>query len=49
MGHSGHTYFRVAPMFEIGLPPYDWLNRIIAIGIGRRTRTQVGYSVYAVL
>ncbi|MBI4590836.1 MAG: DUF3237 family protein [Candidatus Rokubacteria bacterium] len=42
-------YFRVAPMFETGSPKYDWLNRIVATGIGRRTRTQVGYSVYAIL
>lgn len=42
-------YFRVAPMFETSSPKHDWLNRLIAIGIGRRTGMQVGYSVYAIL
>ena len=42
-------YFRVAPMFDTGSPKYDWLNRIVATGIGRRTRTQVAYSVYTIL
>lgn len=42
-------YFRTAPFFETASPKYSWLNRTMAIGIGRRTRTQVEYSVYAVL
>jgi Protein of unknown function (DUF3237) len=46
---ASEYYFRVAPMFETASPRYDWLNRIIATGIGRRTRTQVGYRVYAIL
>jgi hypothetical protein len=36
-------------MFETASEKYDWLNRIIAIGVGRRTRTQVGYRVYTIL
>jgi steroid delta-isomerase-like uncharacterized protein len=46
---SSEYYFRTAPFFETGSPKYAWLNRTMAIGIGRRTRTQVAYSVYAVL
>lgn len=46
---AAEYYFRVAPMFETGSPKYDWLNRIVASGIGRRTRTQVGYRVYTIL
>lgn len=42
-------YFRVAPLFETASKKYDWLNRVLAIGIGRRTRNQVSYHVYAVL
>jgi hypothetical protein len=39
----------VAPLFETAAPKYDWLNRIVAIGIGSRTRKQVCYRVYAIL
>jgi steroid delta-isomerase-like uncharacterized protein len=42
-------YFRTAPFFETSSVKYAWLNHIMAIGIGRRTPTQVAYSVYAVL
>ena len=42
-------YFRVAPLFETAAPKYDWLNRVVAVGIGSRTRTQVCYRVYAIL
>jgi len=41
-------YFRVAPLFETASEKYDWLNRVLAIGVGRRTPRQVSYSVYAV-
>lgn len=41
-------YFRVTPLFETGSERYAWLNRIVAIGVGRRTPTQVAYTVYAV-
>ena len=41
-------YFRVSPRFETASERYGWLNRIVAIGVGRRTRTQVAYTVYAV-
>jgi steroid delta-isomerase-like uncharacterized protein len=42
-------YFRVAPLFETAAPKYDWLNRMLAVGYGRRSPTQVLYSVYAML
>ena len=42
-------YFRTAPMFETSAEKYAWLNRVLAIGIGRRTSRQVCYTVYAVL
>ncbi len=42
-------YFRTAPMFETAAEKYAWLNRVLAIGIGRRTSRQVCYTVYAVL
>ena len=42
-------YFRTAPLFETAAEKYAWLNRVLAIGIGRRTSRQVCYTVYAVL
>jgi uncharacterized protein DUF3237 len=42
-------YFRVTPLFETAAEKYAWLNRVVAIGLGRRTRSQVAYSVHAVL
>jgi steroid delta-isomerase-like uncharacterized protein len=41
-------YFRTAPVFETAAPRYAWLNRLLAVGYGRRTRTQVAYNVYAI-
>jgi hypothetical protein len=42
-------YFRTAPFFETGSKTYDWLNHVLAVGIGRRTPTGVAYMVYTVL
>ena len=42
-------YFRTAPFFETASVKYDWLNRVVAMGIGERTETGVAYRVYAVL
>lgn len=42
-------YFRVAPTFETASKKYDWLNRLLAIGIGRREKTGPIYSVHEIL
>jgi hypothetical protein len=42
-------YFRTTPVFETGSEKYAWLNRIIAVGVGRRTPTGVAYTVYEIL
>jgi Protein of unknown function (DUF3237) len=42
-------YFRTAPLFETASKKYDWLNRVVALGIGERTPTGVAYRVYTVL
>ncbi len=41
-------YFRTAPFFETASEKYAWLNKLVAVGVGRRTRTGVVYSVYAI-
>src|SRR5262245_40095722 len=38
-------YFRTTPVFEIGSEKYAWLNRTVAVGVGRRTPTGVAYTV----
>ena len=42
-------YFRTAPCFETASEKYGWLNRIVAVGVGRVAPNWVGYTVYAVL
>jgi len=42
-------YFRTAPVFETGDARYAWLNRILAVGMGRLTPTGVAYRIYEIL
>jgi len=42
-------YFRTTPVFETASEKYGWLNKIVAVGIGRFTPTGVAYKVYAIL
>jgi len=42
-------YFRINPMFETAAQAYDWLNRIVAVGIGHRQADGPVYSVFEVL
>jgi hypothetical protein len=50
-GAYGETsyYFRTHPVFETGAPRYQWLNEIVAIGIGTVMPGGVNYEVYEVL
>ncbi|KAA0075902.1 DUF3237 domain-containing protein [Tardiphaga sp. P9-11] len=41
-------YFRTNPIFETA-SSYDWLNGVLAIGIGNRTAEGVVYSVFEIL
>jgi hypothetical protein len=42
-------YFRLSGLFETSAPKYDWLNRIIAIGIGDRHPDGPVYSIFELL
>ena len=42
-------YFRTAIMFETAAARYDWLNRIFAIGTGRRPPEGPVYEIYEIL
>lgn len=41
-------YYRIAPSFETASMRYDWLNRVMAVGIGHRTGDGPIYSVFEV-
>lgn len=38
-------YFRIAPLFETAATQYEWINNVVAIGIGRRQAEGPVYSV----
>jgi hypothetical protein len=42
-------YFRVTADIETGSPKYDWLNRIVAVGVGNLVPAGVEYKLYKVL
>ena len=41
-------YFRMTPLIETGDARYAWLNSLIMVGSGMRTKDRVIYDVYAV-
>ena len=42
-------YFRVSVAFDTAAPKYDWLNRIIAVGTGKRLPEGPVYEIFEVL
>ncbi|MFT5508467.1 MAG: hypothetical protein ACI89J_001542 [Hyphomicrobiaceae bacterium] len=42
-------YLRNTPVFETSSPKYDWLNRIVAVGVGRRMPDNAAYDVFEIL
>jgi hypothetical protein len=42
-------YFRTNPSFDTAAPAFDWLNRIIAVGVGHRRADGPVYSIFEVL
>ena len=42
-------YFRTTPIFETASDKYDWLNRIIAVGVGQVMSNRVIYKCYRIL
>jgi Protein of unknown function (DUF3237) len=42
-------YFRFSALFETRAPKYDWINRIVAIGIGDRLADGPIYQVFELL
>jgi len=42
-------YFRTNPLFETAAAKYDWLNRVVAVGIGHRRADGPVYSIFEIL
>jgi hypothetical protein len=42
-------YFRMSPLFETAAAKYDWINRILAVGIGLRRADGPIYSLFEIL
>ena len=42
-------YFRIVPVFETAAPQLQWLNRIVAVGTGRREKAGPIYGIEEVL
>jgi len=42
-------YLRTCLVFETASKRYDWLNRVVAVGVGRREPGAVFYDVFEVL
>lgn len=42
-------YFRIAPLFETAATQYEWINNVVAIGVGHRRADGPVYSVFEVL
>lgn len=42
-------YFRMAASFETAAPKYDWLNRLLAVGVGHRRADGPIYSLFEIL
>jgi hypothetical protein len=47
--HPSAYHFRINPIFETASPKYDWINRVLAIGVGYRRAKDVVYSVFEIL
>lgn len=42
-------YLRTTPYFETSSERYDWLNRVVTVGVGRREGDHVIYEVFEIL
>jgi len=46
---SSKYYFRVTAVIETGSKKYEWLNRIVAVGVGNLMPAGFEYKIYMVL
>jgi hypothetical protein len=48
-GKPADLYFRTRPSFETGSARYDWLTRVVCVGVGKLTPGKVSYRVFQIL
>ena len=46
---GGPPYVRTTPVFETASARYGWLNRLVAVGVGRDEPRRAAYRVYEIL
>jgi uncharacterized protein DUF3237 len=46
---ASEYYFRILPRFEAAADRYDWLNRIVAVGLGDRLAAGPRYTIFEIL
>ena len=44
----GRYYLRIAPVFETAHPDYQWLNAVLAVGVGERTPTGARHRLFVI-
>lgn len=45
---DGTTYWRITPVFETASKKYEWLNYLVAVGVGSFNDKGISYNVFAV-
>jgi len=48
-GKPGDLYFRTRPSFETASQKYDWITRIVCVGVGKPTPGKAVYRVFQIL
>jgi Protein of unknown function (DUF3237) len=42
-------YFRINPLFQTSAPQYEWINRVIGVGVGHSRADGPVYSIFELL
>jgi hypothetical protein len=45
---NGTTYWRITPVFETASKKYEWLNYLLAVGVGSVSKGGVSYEVFEI-
>ena len=45
---ANRYYFRITPFFETECQKLAWLNKVVAVGVGKRSATAVTYDIFAI-
>jgi hypothetical protein len=48
-GQAAQRYWRMLPIFETEAPKYDWLTRIMSVGVSYTVPQRVSYRVFQIL